>query len=85
MVVRMRHTRSHTGNRRSHHALKGQALAVCECGAKRVSHQACPVCGRYRGRVVVDFAAKASARAQRRAQKLAKAGRSAGDKNEEQK
>lgn len=85
MVVRMRHTRSHTGNRRSHHALSAQVLSTCECGAPRVSHQACPSCGRYKGRIVVDMAAKAAARAQKRAEKLQKAGRPAGEKNEGQK
>ncbi len=63
MVVRMRHTRAHTANRRSHHALVAATLATCECGAQRVSHRACPSCGRYRGRVVVDVAAKAQAKA----------------------
>ena len=69
----MRHTRAHTANRRSHHALKAQKLAVCECGAPRVSHRACAACGRYRGRVVVDFAAVASAKAARKAKKGDKA------------
>jgi len=78
MVVRMRHTRSQTGNRRSHHALTSRALAVCECGAPRVSHRACPSCGRYRGRVVVDLAKKAQARAAKRTKRE-------GDKTEAQK
>lgn len=65
MVVRMRHTRAHTANRRSHHALKAKTLATCECGAVRVSHRACPECGRYRGRVVVDVAAKAKRKAKK--------------------
>ena len=65
MVVRMRHTRAHTANRRSHHALVAQKLAVCECGAPRVSHRACAACGRYRGRVVTDFAARAAAKSAR--------------------
>lgn len=69
MVVRMRHTRAHTANRRSHHALKAQKLAVCECGASRVSHRACASCGRYRGRVVVDLAAKEQAKAAKRAKR----------------
>lgn len=69
MVVRMRSTRSHTGNRRSHHALVEKALAVCECGAVRVSHRACSVCGRYKGRIVVDHAGKAQAKVNRKAKR----------------
>lgn len=57
MVVRMRSTHAHTANRRSHHALKEQSLNKCECGATRVSHRACPSCGRYNGRVAVDHTA----------------------------
>jgi large subunit ribosomal protein L32 len=74
MVNRMRHTRAHTANRRSHHALKAQTLAVCECGGVRVSHRACPSCGRYNGRVVVDLAKKAQVRSDKKAAKSAKAG-----------
>ena len=85
MVVRMRSTRSHTGNRRSHHALQAQALVACECGQMRISHRACTHCGRYKGRVVVDMAAKVAARAKRRSDRMAKAGRPTGDKNEVQK
>jgi large subunit ribosomal protein L32 len=59
----MRSTRSHTGNRRSHHALAEKALVTCECGATRVSHRACSSCGRYNGRVAVDHAKVALARA----------------------
>jgi len=63
MVVRMRHTRAHTRNRRSHHALKASTLQKCECGAVRVPHRACPVCGRYRGRIAVDLASKVATKA----------------------
>lgn len=62
MVVRMRSTHAHTANRRSHHALKERSLNKCECGAMRVSHRACPSCGRYNGRVAVDLVAKSRAR-----------------------
>lgn len=59
MTVRMRHTSGHTGNRRSHHGLEGPRLSLCpDCKAPTKRHSACLSCGRYRGRVVVDMAAK---------------------------
>jgi len=59
MVIRMRHTRSHTANRRSHHALTAPNLAVCKnCGAHHRPHHMCLSCGFYKGRVVIDLAAK---------------------------
>lgn len=64
MVVRMRHTRAHTANRRSHHALKGPRLSKCaNCGAMGLPHRVCAVCGQYRGRVVLDMAARAAKKA----------------------
>lgn len=51
----MRHTRSHTANRRSHHALKAQVLSLCsECGAPKMNHAMCLNCGKYKGKMVVD-------------------------------
>ncbi|HEX8994199.1 MAG TPA: 50S ribosomal protein L32 [Candidatus Paceibacterota bacterium] len=73
MVVRMRHTRAHTANRRSHHALKAPNLVVCECGATRRKHTACSSCGRYRGRVIVDVAGKAAAKSAKRTKAAEKA------------
>ncbi len=59
MTVRMRHTKGHTANRRSHHALVGAGLTVCQnCGKKAKTHTACVSCGFYRGRKVVDKLAK---------------------------
>ena len=69
MVVRMRSTHAHTANRRSHHALVARSLTKCECGNMRVSHRACPVCGRYNGRVAVDLVAKTAARVAKRSKK----------------
>ncbi len=63
MVVRMRHTRAHTANRRSHHALVAPRASKCECGAMRSAHRACPSCGKYRGRVVIDVVAKQARKA----------------------
>ena len=66
MVIRMRHTRAHTANRRSHHALKAPTLAICSnCGAKHRPHHMCLECGFYKGRMVVDMAAKKKAREDR--------------------
>lgn len=71
MVIRMRHTRSHTANRRSHHALKAPTLSECKnCGAKHRPHHMCLECGFYKGKMVVDMTAKKKAREARRAAKL---------------
>ena len=59
MVVRMRRNRSQTAKRRSHHAIAGVRLSTCACGELRVSHRACPSCGKYNGRVVIDVVARA--------------------------
>lgn len=62
----MRHTRAHTANRRSHHALKAPTLAVCSnCGAKQRPHHMCLDCGYYKGRMVVDMSVKKKAREER--------------------
>ena len=59
MVVHMRHTRAHTANRRSHHALKGARFVACkDCGAQHLMHRVCVQCGKYRGRLVVDVLKK---------------------------
>lgn len=60
MVVRMRHTRAHTANRRSHHALKAVNLVECKnCKALKTPHHVCDVCGFYRGKKVTTVKAKA--------------------------
>ncbi len=70
MVIRMRHTRSHTANRRSHHALKSPEMAACKnCGAMHRPHHMCLACGYYNGRMVLDLAAKKKDREARMAAK----------------
>lgn len=59
MVVRMRHTRAHTANRRSHHALKAANLVACKnCAAMKTPHHVCDACGYYRGKKVLQTKAK---------------------------
>lgn len=59
MVVRMRHTKGHTRNRRSHHALTAKNLVVCKnCGAHIQGHKVCPECGYYKGKAVLKVKAK---------------------------
>lgn len=74
MSVRMRHTRAHSGNRRSHHHVEvGQTTACPNCATPHLMHHACGNCGQYRGRVVLDVAKKIEKKAAKqkaRAQEL---------------
>ncbi|MBL4644487.1 MAG: 50S ribosomal protein L32 [Candidatus Pacebacteria bacterium] len=71
MSARMRVTRAHTGNRRSHHALKEPRLSTCaKCNAQHLRHRMCPECGSYRGREVVDVVGQKAARTVRRNARL---------------
>jgi large subunit ribosomal protein L32 len=59
MVIRMRHTKSHTKNRRSHHALKNVDLAKCpHCASLKRGHNVCLVCGFYKDKKVLDLVKK---------------------------
>ncbi len=55
----MRSNRSHTGNKRSHHALIERGFSVCpDCKAPMLSHTVCLNCGKYQGRQVLNLKAK---------------------------
>ncbi len=59
MTVRMRHTRSHTANRRSHHGLKGSNFSLCDkCGTPKMLHRVCSNCGTYKGKAVLNTGKK---------------------------
>ena len=59
MVVRMRSTKSHTKNRRSHHALTSTSFVKCEnCKILKKQHTVCSSCGFYRGMKVLDLVKK---------------------------
>lgn len=76
MVVRMRHTRSHTANRRSHHAIKAPALTLCkECGSPKAPHAVCQVCGKYKGREVLDVHSKLAKKEKKAKEKANRTGK----------
>lgn len=53
MSIRMRHTRGHTGNRRSHHALENTNIVTDkETGNLRLPHRIDEVTGMYRGKQI---------------------------------
>lgn len=69
MVVRMRATRSHRNNRRSHHALVAGRVSKCSnCGANHKTHTVCMGCGWYNGRKVLDLTAKIAKKAKKHAE-----------------
>lgn len=56
----MRHTRGHTGNRRSHDKLVISSVILCgNCGAPNRKHVICANCGFYKGRSVLKIKEKA--------------------------
>lgn len=82
MSVRMRHTRAHTANRRSHHALKEARLSTCgKCGTVHLRHRMCSNCGSYRDREVVDVLSKVQKKTAKKEAKIKALG--GGEKQEE--
>lgn len=64
MVVRMRANRSHTANRRSHHALTGPRISLdIHTKVSHQRHRMCMVTGKYRGVQIIDMASKATKQA----------------------
>ncbi|MEI6400041.1 MAG: 50S ribosomal protein L32 [bacterium] len=64
MTVRMRHTRAHSANRRSHHALNGAPITTdAKTGAVHLRHRASLTTGQYRGRKVIDVVKKVEKKA----------------------
>ena len=66
MVVRMRATKSHRNNRRSHIRLSSPAITH-EAGSSvaHMRHRASLVTGKYKGRVVIDMQAKLDKKAKK--------------------
>lgn len=50
-----RHSKARRDRRRAHDALSRPATSVCpNCGESKIPHRACPSCGQYRGRDVIE-------------------------------
>ena len=76
MVIRMRHTRAHTANRRSHHALAIASLNLCkECGSPKEPHAVCQVCGKYKGKQIIDVHSKITKKEKKAKEKAKQAGK----------
>ena len=59
MSVRMRHTKGHTGNRRSHHALESTTVVKdSESGNLRLPHHLDEATGMYRGKQIAPAIVK---------------------------
>jgi ribosomal protein L32 len=61
----MRHNRSQTASRRSHHALKNLRLSVTKEGTVHPRHRVLLDGSTYRGRTVMDTSSKRMVRAQK--------------------
>ena len=54
-LPKKRVSHSRQGNRRAHHKIQIPQLTTCkQCGRARLAHNACPNCGTYRGRQVLE-------------------------------
>lgn len=72
MVVRMRHTRAHSANRRSHHKAEAPKFVVDkDSGVPHIRHRVCLETGMYKGRQVL--ATKAVAKATKKVAKAKRA------------
>lgn len=50
-----RHSKARRDKRRAHDALARPATSTCpNCGEVKLPHRACPSCGQYRGRQVIE-------------------------------
>lgn len=69
MTVRMRHTKGHRNNRRSHHALAKPAVSLDESKVPHLRHRASPITGTYKGKQVINVVKKQTKKAQKKSAK----------------
>ena len=74
-VPKQRHTKSRRNKRRSHHALKKQAVFLCpKCKTPILPHTLCENCGTYAGREFIDVMAKLTKKEKKKKEKEISAG-----------
>ncbi|HYM10394.1 MAG TPA: 50S ribosomal protein L32 [Bryobacterales bacterium] len=50
-----RHSKARTSKRRAHDALRRTQMSECpNCHEPKLPHRACPHCGQYRGRDIIE-------------------------------
>ncbi|HPD33312.1 MAG TPA: 50S ribosomal protein L32 [Bacteroidota bacterium] len=50
-----RFSKSRRDTRRSHYKATYSQTTICpHCGARRLAHTACPECGYYNGRIIIE-------------------------------
>jgi large subunit ribosomal protein L32 len=55
-LPKRKYAKARQGERRSHLHLKPTILVECpSCHNPMVPHRVCPICGKYRGREVIQF------------------------------
>jgi large subunit ribosomal protein L32 len=55
-LTKKKSSKSHTRERRAHLAIKMPQLVNCpNCNTPKLPHEACPTCGTYNGRNVIDI------------------------------
>lgn len=88
MSSRMRITRSKTNSRRAHHGASETRLSKDpETGDFHPRHRVSPITGRYRGRVVIDVAARLAKKEEKRKKREIEAlrsGEAIKEKNEQE-
>lgn len=54
-VPKRKRSKSKRNKRRTHQKISAPNLTSCpQCGDSRLPHHACPSCGTYKGRTVID-------------------------------
>jgi large subunit ribosomal protein L32 len=58
-LPKRKQSKSRGRKRRTHYKLSAPVLSKCpQCGEMKPSHQACPSCGYYKGRAIVQIKTK---------------------------